>query len=177
MYNTLNLPVRKPHMLCEYGTYWLGNDRIVMLCLYRSLARSKLDYGCVVYGSVRQSVLRQLDPIHHQGFRIALGAFRTSPVQSLYVEAYELSLAFRRLKLALNYVLKLKSLPENPAYSSVFEPEKVKLFESSPLKIPHPGIRILPHLEKSKINLELIDDASFRTSLLACFLLLQTGLN
>ena len=67
---------------------------------------------CVRIG--RRSVLKQLDPIHQEGFRIALGAFRTS-AQSLYTEAHELSLTTRRLKVSLNYVLKLKSLPENPA--------------------------------------------------------------
>ena len=70
-----------------------------------------------------------------------------------------MSPAFRRLKLSLDYVLKLKSLPENPAYSCVFEPENTKLFEESESKIPSLGIRILPHLYKSKINLNLIDDA------------------
>ena len=33
-----------------------------------------------------------LDPIHNQGLRLALGAFRTSPVASHYVEADEPSL-------------------------------------------------------------------------------------
>ena len=112
-----------------------------------------------MYGSARRSILKQLDPIHHQGLRIALGAFCTSPAQSLYTEAHELSLTTRRLKLSLNYVLKLKSLPENPAYSCVFEPENTKLFEESELKVPPLGIRILPHLEKSKLNLNLVDDA------------------
>ena len=64
-------------------------------------------------------------------------------------EAHELSLTTHRVKLSLNYVLKLKSLLENPAYSCVFEPENTKLF----------GIHILPHLEKSKLNLNLVDDA------------------
>ena len=100
-----------------------------------------------------------LDPIDHQGLRIALGAFRTSPAQSLYIEAHEPSLITRRLKLSLNYVLKLKSLPENPAYSCVFEPENTKLFEESESKVPPLGIRIIPHLEKSKLNLNLVDDA------------------
>ena len=100
-------------------TVW-GADRIVLLRLYRPLVRSKLDYRCIVYGSARRSILKQLDPIHHQGLRIALGAFRTSPAQSLCTEAHEPSLNTRRLKLSLNYVLKLKSLPENPAYSCVF---------------------------------------------------------
>ena len=81
-----------------------------------------------------RSILKQLDPIHHQGLGIALGAFRTSPAQSLYIEAHEPTLTTRRLKLSLNYVLKLKSLPENPAYSVVFEPENTKLFEASESK-------------------------------------------
>ena len=140
-------------------TDW-GADRIILLRLYRSLVRSKLDYGCIVYGSARRLILKQLDPIHHQGLRIVLGAFRTSPAQSLYIEAHEPSLTTRRLKLSLNYVLKLKSLPENPAYSCVFEPENTKLFEAAESKVPPLGIRIIPHLEKSKLSLNLVDDAS-----------------
>ncbi|GFN96900.1 ribonuclease hi [Plakobranchus ocellatus] len=66
-------------------------------------------------------VLRALDPIHHRGLRIALGAFRTTPINSLYAEAGEPSLEHRRMKLAFNYVLKLKSLPRNPCHDVVFE--------------------------------------------------------
>ena len=69
------------------NTNW-GGDRSVLLNLYRSLVRSKLDYGSIVYGSARKSYLKCLDTIHHQGSRLALGAFRTSPVESLY-EKYE----------------------------------------------------------------------------------------
>ena len=120
-------------------TDW-GANRIILLCLYHVLVCSKLDYRCTVYRLACQSVLKQLDLIHHQGLRIALGAFHTSPAQSLYVEAYKPSLASHRLKLSLNYVLKLKSLLETPAYSRVFNPENVKLFEESESKIPpwHP---------------------------------------
>ena len=74
------------------------------------------------------------------------------------IEAHELSLTTRRLNLSLNYVLKLKSLPENPAYRCVFEPQNTKLCEESESKVPPPGIHILPHLEKSKFDLNLIDD-------------------
>ena len=48
-----------------------------------------------------------LDPIHNQGLRLALGAFRTSPVASLYVEADEPSLYSRREKLSLQYAIRL----------------------------------------------------------------------
>ena len=33
---------------------------------------SKLDYGCIVYGSARKSYLQMLDPIHNQGLRLCL---------------------------------------------------------------------------------------------------------
>ncbi len=82
----------------------------------------------------------------------------------------------RRLKLSLSYVLKLKSLPENPAYSCVFEPENIKLFEESESKIPPLGIRILPHLEKSKLDLNLIDDAPWVDIAPGSFQLLQSVL-
>ena len=48
-----------------------------------------------------------LDPIHHQGLRLALGAFRTSPTASLYVEAGEQSLNTRRKKTFYNMLLEL----------------------------------------------------------------------
>jgi hypothetical protein len=76
-------------------TDW-GADRKTLLHLYRALVRSKLDYGCAVYGSARPSYLKTLDPIHHQGLRLCLGAFRTTPVYSLYAEAGEPSLSNRR---------------------------------------------------------------------------------
>ena len=74
-----------------------GGDRTVLSNLYRSLIRSKLDYGSIVYGSARKSYLKSLDTIHHQGLRLALGAFRTSPVGSLYAESNEPSLYTREI--------------------------------------------------------------------------------
>ena len=99
-----------------------GADRKVLLRLYKTHVRSKLDYGCIVYGSTRQSYLRKLDSIHNQGVRLALGAFRTSPVNSLYAEAYEPSLNLRIKKPSLQYYLKLKSNRDNPTHKAVFEP-------------------------------------------------------
>ena len=45
-------------------TDW-GADRKVLLNLYRTIIRSKLDYGSIIYGSARKSYLEMLDPIHH----------------------------------------------------------------------------------------------------------------
>ena len=86
-------------------TDW-GADKSTLLTLYRTLVRSKLDYGSAVYGSEKNFILKELDPIHHQGLLIALGAFRTSPVPN-----------HRRLKLSMNYCLKMKFFLENPCYN------------------------------------------------------------
>ena len=113
----------------------------------------------VVYGTASNSILKKLDPIHHQGLRIALGAFRTSPVSSLCAKAQEMSLKKRRKKLSMNYILKLKTYPDNPAYSYVFEPPNSKPFEKSSLTPPL-GLRILPLYDDSKIDLDVVDDTT-----------------
>ena len=99
-----------------------------------------------------------LDPIHHQGLRLALGAFRTSPSESLLAEANEPSLYNRRLKLSMQYALKLKSNPSNPSYVTVFEPQYKILFENKPNMIPFIGIRISSGLENMNLDLDKIAD-------------------
>ena len=135
-----------------------GADKSVLLRLYRSLVRSKLDYGCIVYGSARPSYIKMLDTIHHQGLRLALGAFRTSPVESLYVEAGELPLKHRRIKLSLQYVTKLRSSPSNPAYNCVFRPEYENKYLSHTKVSPPLGIRIKEHLEGCDILIDQINE-------------------
>ena len=67
-------------------TSW-GTDQDTLLLLYTSLIRSKLDYGCIVYGSARSSYLRMLDPVQNHALRLCLGAYRTSPSSSLCILA------------------------------------------------------------------------------------------
>ncbi|GFU16733.1 RNA-directed DNA polymerase from mobile element jockey [Trichonephila clavipes] len=47
-----------------------GADIVSLLRVYQALILSRLDYGCVVYGSPRTSVLKRLDTIHHSSQRI-----------------------------------------------------------------------------------------------------------
>ena len=126
-------------------TNW-GADRTVLLQLYRSLVRSKLDYGSMVHGSARKSYLMELDTVHHQGLRLALGAFRTSPVESLYVEAEEPSLYLRREKLALQYAIRLAANPSKPSFKVTFPPhisEDIRqLYENKPRAIKSFGLRV-----------------------------------
>ena len=132
-------------------TEW-GADRNTLLKLYRSLVRSKLDYGCIVYGSASKTALAKLDPVHNQGLRLSLGAFRSSPVESLYVGAHEPLLEIRRDKLALQYVLKLKANPENPAYDVVFNPKHQELYKDKESATDSFGIHCKKLLKEAKID-------------------------
>ena len=139
-----------------------GADRKVLLRLYRTLVRSKLDYSCIVYGSGRQSYLRKLDSIHNQGLRLALGAFRTSPVNSLYAEANEPSLNLRRKKLSLQYYLKLKSNRDNPTHKVVFETLYKDEFLNKEKVIPPFSLRC--EADISCVDCDLEDVANYKIS-------------
>ena len=131
-----------------------GADRKVLLRLYRSLVRSKLDYGCIVYGSARQSYLRKLDSIHNQGLRLALGTFRTSPVNSLYAEADEPPLNLHRKKVSLQDYLKLKSNPDNPTHKVVLEPlYKDEFIQKEKIILPF-GLRCVADMNCIDTDLE-----------------------
>ena len=136
-------------------TEW-GADRTTFFKVYRSLVRSKLDYGCIVYGSASKTALAKLDPVHNQGLRLSLGAFRSSPVEILYVEAHEPPLEIRRDELALQYVLKLKANPENPAYDVVFNPKHQELYKDKESATDSFGIQCKKLLKEAKIDVEEI---------------------
>ena len=141
-------------------TSW-GADRTTLLHLYRSLIRSKLDYGSIVYGSARKSYLQMLDTVHNQGLRLALRAFRTSPVSSLNVEADEPSLWLRKEKLSLQYAIRFAANLSNPAFEVTFPPQFQEYYERKPNAIKSFGLRIAPLLESTNINIKNIQKHSF----------------
>lgn len=88
-----------------------------------------------MYGTASNSALRKLDSIHNAGLRLALGAFCTSPVSSLYTEANETPLEERRLKLSMNYYIKIHANPDNPAYYSMINFDNIRdIYISKPNK-------------------------------------------
>jgi hypothetical protein len=133
-----------------------GADSTTLLRLCRSLVRSKLDYGCVVYSSAHDSYFQSLDRVQNAALRVCSGAFRTSPIVSLHVEANELPSQLRRQKLALQYVVKLQNNPRNPSYALVFQLNFKPLFEARPCVIPTLGLRTLQALSDSGVEVGCI---------------------
>ncbi|XP_076660928.1 uncharacterized protein LOC143364494, partial [Halictus rubicundus] len=93
---------------CLSSLNW-GADREALLKIYKSLILSRIDYGAAAYSGSSKSNLQKLNVIHHMGIRYAIGAFRTSPVQSLYCESGIEPLNIRRKKILLKYVTQIQA--------------------------------------------------------------------
>jgi hypothetical protein len=116
------------------------------------------------------ATLRRLDTVNHSGLRIALGAFRTSPVLSLYAEAGEPSLADRRNYLMGSYVIKMKALSHHPSHKLLLDTFFDRLFNNKPLASIPTGLRFRTHFNLKAFNIPhvlstvLIKDPPWLTS-------------
>lgn len=116
--DSLEIKVKRSlNILKVVSSFDWGADRKSLLKIYNSVCRSKLDYACQIYSSACKTKLQKLDRVHNLGLRICTGAFRTSPVESIYVDSNQLPLALRREELGLRYVHRLRSSVDNPAIS------------------------------------------------------------
>ena len=112
------------------GFSW-GADKKSLLKLYDSLCRSKLDYGCEFYSSACKSRLKHLDVVHNMGLRICSGAFKTSPVESIYVDTDHIPLDLRREELGLRFLARVKSAPKNPSLQVFKNVPDPQIFQGS----------------------------------------------
>ena len=68
-----------------------------------------MDYGSQLYNTTFAVRLKNLDSIHREGMKIFTGAFRTTSVEALHVEANDPLLELRKNELELKFLYKLKS--------------------------------------------------------------------
>ena len=133
-----------------------GGDRKTLLLLHHGLILSKLEYGCQAYGCASESTLQILNTVHHQGIRLSTGAFRTSPIPSLLVDANETTLSHRRILISVKYLLKLKQNPKNPTYKSTFENPVAKFYRKHPRFSKPLGIEYNDILAEMEIDLDAV---------------------
>ena len=135
---------------CISHVKW-GADRVTLLRLFTALIQSKLDYGCQAYGLAKANDLKRLDPVLNMGLRLALGAFKSSRVTSLTVEAGVPPLKYRRQFLIGKQLLKYKQLEgNNNMVKSILERdiECTSTFTSVASSIIHEVYPTNPHVAK-----------------------------
>ena len=99
--------------------------------LYQAIVRSKLDYDVLCMAQHQIPNVRLLDSIRNAELRLALGAFYTSPVSSMYKEANEAPLEERCLKLLMHCYLKTRACTVNWAiipYMNLTQRQEVCIF-------------------------------------------------
>lgn len=117
-------------MRCLTGTDW-GCEGAALFQLYRSLIRSRLDYGCQVYNSAADSVKNKLDIIQHKALRICLGVPQTTSTMAMKVELGEPPLQSRRDFLIVKYFTKLHTYPSHPLQTDLSTLYPAKFHTSS----------------------------------------------
>lgn len=93
--------------------------RIKSLCtLYKSLVRSHIDYGLLIYGSACNSNLLKIDVVSCSIFRLILGSKPSTPKEVLYAETGTEPLTDRRSWLSTRYIINLSHHPGNLTYQT-----------------------------------------------------------
>ncbi|XP_046608810.1 uncharacterized protein LOC124299587 [Neodiprion virginianus] len=124
-----------------------------------------MDYSAIFYDtaakttrlkqldSIRNQALRQLDSIRNQALRLSLGAYRTSPINSLLAEAGDSPLKLRRTELTSKYAIKAKTQSENPAFGFMNDkPGTDIIYSSKNTKLKPLRVRIKNILEELNIK-------------------------
>ena len=99
-------------MKCFQGIAW-GISNKTLLTLYKTLIRSRLDYGSFLFTNASQSNLKYLDSIQYKALSIVLGAPKGTSLYSILAETGETSLTIRREILLEKFLLRIKSNPNN----------------------------------------------------------------
>lgn len=93
---------------------WWGADPRILLTVFYATVRSHLDYGSIFLSQDNQTNANILNTVHYAGLRACLGCMRSTPTNVLLAEASEMSLEYRRRKLAINFLAKTISIIDHP---------------------------------------------------------------
>ena len=122
-------------------TSW-GADRKHLMILYKALVASKLSYGCEVYSSATKTRLAVLDSVHNAGIRLSTGAFKSSPIPSLLVDAGQVPLGLLCQSLLVRYWYRIQRIPNSLTFKAVFSKKYFNFYDRHP-RYPKPfGYRV-----------------------------------
>ena len=94
-------------------------SRNVLLQIYRSLVRSKLEYGCPAFKKASKKTLSIINTVQNSALRMCIGALPSSPIDSIYCEAAELPPEFRRNLISNKFLVSAVTDPTNPIRTTI----------------------------------------------------------
>ena len=126
-------------------------DTKMLLRIYKTMVLPKLEYGCLAYETAANTTLEKLDPTHHHGLRLCLGAFHTTPKESLYVESNIHSLSYRRKILGIKYYARTLTIDRNDTITNLQDKRRDYMFQNSK-RFETTGIKIKNDMAELKIK-------------------------
>ncbi|KAL4113851.1 hypothetical protein QTP88_017412 [Uroleucon formosanum] len=146
-------------------TQW-GGDEHTLIRIHRQLIRVKLDYGAILYQSTSHPHLKIIDSALNSSIRLCIGAFKSSPIESIRNIAQEAPPELRRAEKTLLYAASITRNTDNPANKHIVETiqivneDKIQLgsiLKVNPYSYP-------PWTFKLEINMELAQNKKENTN-------------
>lgn len=101
------------------GTQW-GADSKILLTLYKALVRSHFDYSFFCY-CIDSKLVNKLEKIQNINLRLILGAFKSTPINSMQIKCNLCPLNIRFSNLKYNFILRLLSETDNLLLSKLLK--------------------------------------------------------
>lgn len=117
---------------------WWGSDPNLLLKLYRSLIRSRIEYGAFIWSGVPQYLWKKIQNIQNQAVRLCMGYMNSTPINVMLAEACEPRFVDGVNYLGVNYVLGVLFRVDHPL---VFILNDIYNFRENPIfisKYPFP---------------------------------------
>lgn len=96
-----------------------GSDRYLLTRLVKSTIIPVIDYGNIVYETANKSILTTLQAGLNTGIRLAKGAFKTSPVNSLHADTGISPLHHKAEFCRISYALKVMASQRRPLHNTL----------------------------------------------------------
>ncbi|KAL4084424.1 hypothetical protein QTP88_028246 [Uroleucon formosanum] len=137
-------------------TTW-GSESETLIKIFKSTIQAKLQYGSILFNSAKNTLTKYIDSNHNTGMRMAIGAFKSSPIKSIYNIAEEPTPDLKRTESIILYAARLSRLAKNPATANkrILELQNNQDYPKIPQIIKKEKIISPPWTSTYNINIKL----------------------
>ena len=94
-------------IFCDVCRIRHGEQVKSIIILYKSLIRSVIDYGSIIYDSAESNITCKLDKLQNQCLRTCCGALKSTPINAIQNYCGIIPLNLQRKSLQLKYISKV----------------------------------------------------------------------